>query len=542
MGNRGAGLVGFAVLCGLFLAVSGARGQGLAGFGQLQYQDVEGGGVKRESWVSVLRLDHATRWGQDIDVKSQFEFRRFASIGTSDRSVVPRGLLQIAHPNFGVNGYYRPSSLTDRFGLTTRQQEASIAGYFARPGLPHADFNWTRRHRSAGSGTGGAATGITRNLHLSQDAGPLNVQAGYTDLTETPMDTRLKRTSQKNYDAGASLRLFSSRRGSSSVRYEFSHGVNSLGSGGRLRNTTHSANAAGSLILSRQSDLNLNYTYRRSEVRDQLRADLNDHDGTLILNVRPTRALRFATGGGVRTARNGEREDVLGNFILTAAADGRVRQGWQGVVGATHSISWYPGGHTFAVDSWHGGSRFRLNRGLEANADLVVSANGDTGNAASRIVSQASYGFSATPLRPIRIAWSGRAYRAGRSLDAASASSISSVWDLRWLPGGGLELGAGLSHTSPLARGGARVSTRQANVRWAPSSLFQLDLNYSRSDQVRSDSGIGDLSGRELVGARVLWAPARLTRISAGINTVDPSHRATRVQQIDLLLTQNFGR
>lgn len=498
--------------------------------------------MTRESWISVLQLEHATRWGQNVDVRSQFEFRRYASIGALDRNVVPRGLLQIAHPNFGFNGYYRPSTLTDRFGLTTRQQEANLSGYFSRPGFPHGDFSWTRRHRSAGSSTGAASTGITRNAHLSHELGILNLQAGYTDISQEPQDPRQRRTTQRNYDAGAALRLFSGRHGNATTRYQFSHGVNTLGSGAHLRNSTHEFSTSAGFILNRSSDVGLNYNYRRSEIREQLRTNLNDHDGTLLLNIHPTRALRLSTGGGVRTARTGEREDVLGSFIATASAEGRVRPGWQGVLGATHSINWYPGGHSFGVDSWHGGSRFRLNRGLDSNIDLVVSSNGDTGNAGSRVVTQASYGFNAMPLRPFRLAWSGRVYRAGRSVGTATVSSVSSVWDARWVPGGWLELGVGYSSTSPLARGGARVSTRQANLRWTPSTLVQFDLNYSRSSQVRNDSGIGELAGRELTGLRILWAPARLTRISASVNTVDPGHRATRVQQIDLMLTQNFGR
>lgn len=522
--------------------VNSAGAQGIQGFGQLQYQNVDGGGVKRESWVSVLQLEHATRWWQSTEVKTQFEFRRFAALGGPERNLVPRGLLQITHPDFGLNGYYRPSSLTDSFGLTSRQQEANLSGYFARAGLPHADFTWTRRHRSAGSSTGSAATGITRSAHLSHDLGPLNLQSGYNDLTQEPQDPRFRRTTQRTYNAGAGLRLFSSRRGSSMLRYEFTHGTNTLGSGARLLNITHEIAASGGVFLNARTDVSLGYSYRRSELRQHLRSNLNDHDGTLLLNIRPTRGLRFSGGGGVRTARTGQREDVLGSAIFSASAEGRVRPGWQGVSGVTHTISWYPKGHSFSVDSWHGGSRFRLNRGLEATADLVVSASGDTGNSATQVVSQASYGFNASPLRAFRLAWSGRAYRAGRSLGTATISSVGSIWDARWTPGAGLEIGAGLSRTSPLARGGAPVSTRQANLRWAATRGFQLSLNYSRSSQVRTDSGIGDLTGRELLGARVLWAPTRLTRVNAGFNTVDPGQAATRVRQFDVLFTQNFGR
>lgn len=542
MGFRGVGRFGIALLLFLPGSVMSARAQGVQGFGQVQYQDLTTAGEQRDSWVSILQMNHATRWWDKFDVSSQFEFRRFAALNGQERNVVPRGMARITHQYFGLNGYYRPSSTTDRFGLVTRQQEAAVTGYLARPGLPHADFNWTRRHRSAGPGSGGAVTGITRNAHLSQDLGRLNLQASYGDLTDEPRDPRFRKTTQRTYEGAASLRLFSGRRASSTIHYDYTYGVNTLSSGEKIRNRVHEANTNASITLSRRADINMGYNYRRSEIRGPVTSNLNDHDGNLLLNARPTRSVVLTTGGGVRTARTGTTEDVLGSVIFSASAEGRVRPGWTGSTGASHTINWLPDRPGFAINSWRGGSRFRLNRGLDVNADLLVSSVGDTGNTLNRVVSQASYGFTASPLRPIRIAWSGRVYRAGPSIGRASSNSVSSIWDLRWVPGGGLELGASFSSTSPLTRGGATVSTRQSNVRWSPSRLLQLDANYSRSTQARSDAGTGDLTGRELIGARVLWAPLRLTRVSASINTVDPGHRATRAQQIDLTLTQNFGR
>lgn len=542
MGIRGRAVVGAGLVFACLGAGASAQAQNVQGFGQVQYQELEGNGVTRQSWVSVLQLDHATRWRERVDVRSQFELRRFAVIDGPERNVVPRGTLQIAHSDFGVTGYYRPSETTDAFGLRTRQQEAVVSGYLTRPGLPRADVNWTRRHRNAGSTTGAEATGTTRSARISHAVGPLSVQGGYGDLVEAPRDERLARTTQRTWDGSASLQLATGRRGSASTRYGFADTRGDLASGARVRTTTHEAATNGSLFLSRRADLTLNYNYRRSNLEGPLEDVVNDHDGTLLFNLRPTAGLRFSTGGGVRTARTADSEDVLGSLLLTAAADGRVRPGWTGVVTATRSVSWFPDGRRFIVDTGRGGSVFQLNRGLQLTADTSVSSTGDTASTESRVVFQAVGGLNAQPLPGLRITASQRVYRVGPELGRASAHSLGGLLDVRWQPVRAFEWSGAISTASPLARGSSRTRTRQMTIRLVPSSRFQWDLAWSRSDQARGDFGTADLVGREVVSSRAVVALTRLTRLTAGFNLADPGRRATRVRQLDLILTQNFGR
>lgn len=542
MGIRGWAVIGAGLFVACFVWVPESRGQQLQGFGQLQFQEIEGNGVKRQSWVSILQVDHATRWRERVDFRSQLELRRFEAIDGPERSVVPRGSLQLAHSDFGVNAFYRPSRTTDALGLTTRQNEAVVSGYLTRPGLPRADFNWTRRHRNAGSSTGREVTGITRNAHLSQALGPLNLQVGYGDIEEAPRDSRLRRTTQRNYDGTATLNIATGPRGSASSRYSYSHNTGILASGSRVRTITHETATSGALLLSRMADLSLNYNYRRSELEGQARDRVNDHDGTLLLNMRPSGGVRLSAGGGVRTSRTAETEDVLGNLLLIASADGRVRPGWRGLTSVSHTVSWFPDGRTFTVNTWRGNSRFEMNRRLDLNADVMVSATGDTAASNRRVVLQANYGINALPLPGIRAAWSNRLYRVGPDIGRASAHSIGSTLDLRWQPIRSLEWGGSLSESSPLARGGSKLRTRQMNLRVAAGPRFQLDTTWSRSDQARGDVGTAELVGREIIGSRAHLVLARLLRLSIGFNVADPGRRATRVRQFDFILTQNFGR
>lgn len=542
VGVRGRAVVGLGVALACLGLAPDVRAQDLKGFGEIQFQEIEGSGVKRQSWVSVLQVDHATRWRERVDIRSQLEFRRYAVIDGLERNTVPRGSLQIAHSNFGVNGYYRPSRTTDVFGLNTRQQEAVVSGYLSRPGLPRADFNWTRRHRNAGSTTRSETTATTRNAHVAQTVGPLNLQGGYGDIVEEPREARFRRTTQRTYDAAASLQIVSSRRGSASTRYGFAQTRGNLASGARIRTTTHETATAGSLFLSRRSDVTLNYNYRRSTFEGQVRDHLDDHDGTLLLNVRPTTGLRVSAGGGVRTSRTAESEDVLGSLLLTLSADGRVRPGWTGVASASRSISWFPDGRRFTVNTGRGGAVLQLNRGLQFNADLTVSSTGDTASTDSRAVLQASGGLNAQPLPGLRFSLSNRVYRVGPDLGRARAHSVGTSFDLRWQPVRGLEWTGSVAETSPLSRGSGRIRTRQMNLRVAPGAKFQIDANWSRSDQARGDFGTAELVGREVISSRAVLALARLTRLTAGYNLADPGRRATRVRQFDIILTQNLGR
>lgn len=549
-------------------AASVARGENLKGSFQVQFLESRqaavdsAGGPRRwrgsSYWSTLLNVDYAASLGRRIDLVSQLEFRRLAYNASREETVQPRGTLRLSHPFFGLFGNHRPSRVTDGGGQVNSQRETMLTGYLARPGLPHLDASWIRRRQESGPRVV-ESTATTRTLRASHDLGPVSVRGGWADQTREPADRR-HLTVQTNYDAGVSCRFAPRPALYLTAQYDFNGGstrqsnyafrsggdpgtarADSLASTERTTNRLHSGQVAGTLRASRRTDLSLNYNYRRSETRARESSRQDDHDGALMLNYTPSRGTRLSAGGGVRTVRQPESPDLVGNLLLLATANGRVRPGWTGGSSVARSANWIPGGRRYFVDTFRGGSVLTLTRGLDLNGDLQVTANGDTASRDLRLVTLGSVGVAAVPLRNLRITWSDRIYRAGPSLGRAASRSTSVFWDVRWRAGRGLELGGNVARTGAQPRNEPRSTTTQLNARWAPSGGLQMDLNYARSSQTRLGGTAGTQSGTEIATARLLAALGRSTRLNAGFSVANPG-RAGENRQVDVTLTRVFGR
>ena len=567
--GRAARGVGAATLVALSLLPGGRAGaQPLTGQLQVQYQNIEQrvqvlnpDGTRRDTiltreyWVQNYELNHAARIGEQLNIVSQLRLSDLAYIGRPDKTRTPYGALRLAHRVFGLSGSYRPTTVTTVLapgffegGLaaappvltTARTQEGVLSGYLAPVGLPRLDLSWIRRHRGADERLPGE-TGVSRNARLAYGFGGLSVRGGYDDLSRDPGDPALRQMLQRSLNGGAGLTLAPASALSIAMQYDFAATRRGVASPNAERARTHGATLNGSLRQSERANWNLAYAFRRSEIRSRVRSDLDDHDGSLLFNYTPGRATRLSVGGGARTVRTSARNELQRHLALIASADGRVLRGWTGTVSLSHATNWNPERRVFSVESFRVGSRFHLATGLDLDADLQATANGDTAARDSRVVTQGSFGVQATPLRSISLRYSARSYRVGPGLFRAAGDARSSTLDLRWRPLATLEMAGSLSRSGTLAHGGPRLASRQANLSWRPGPMLQFSGNYARSDQRATGGSAEQITGREILGARVQAGLGRRLTLNAGINQADPGGRSAS-RQYDAAVTRSFGR
>ena len=556
------------VLAPALLAAGAAGAESLSGHLQVQYQQLQqsvsvrmpDGSLRQQTlsrsfWVQNYELNHSARIGENLNVFSQLRLTDLAYRGRPEATRTPYGTLRLSHPLYGLTGSHRPTTTTGvispaGFGaaadsarsrqVISRNQETLLSGYLSAPKLPRLDLSWLRRHRNRDEVTR-EETGISRNARASWETGPLNLRAGYADLLQQAGGAMGTRTRQRGLDAGAGFRLTPAEGLSLSLDYDFADTRRGTGGGRTDRTRTHGAVLTGGLRQSSRSDWSLNYSYRRTAFAFPSETRLDDHDGGLVYTYRPTRALRFSSAGGLRTARTSTATELVRYLSATASADGQFRPGWQGVATAAHITNWQPGRGRYSVESARTGSRFKIRQGLDANADLQVTSTGDTAARGARVVAQAGAGVAALPLRSLALSFSERRYRSGPGLDRVTANSRATTWDVRWRPVRGLEADLNVSRTGALPRNDPRVTTTQWTLRWEPSRQLQLAGNLSRSGQSRQSGFADQLRGREVAGGRLLAGLWRSLTLNAGVNVAEPG-RAGESRQYDAALTKTFGR
>ncbi len=134
----------------------------LRGAAELQFQRLDRAdlGEPQDSWVKSLRVDYARRLPAALEFSSHFQFSEQTVVGRADRARNPQLTLQLAHPDFGLIGAWRPTEVRDAKGVTSRQQELSLSGYLHKQKLPQIAGTWVRRHVDpVGGSPGGTATG-----------------------------------------------------------------------------------------------------------------------------------------------------------------------------------------------------------------------------------------------------------------------------------------------------------------------------------------------------------------------------------------------
>jgi hypothetical protein len=433
-----------------------------------------------------------------------------------------------------------PGAAVAQREITSQRREASVVAYLSPRRLPRLDLTWVRRSLTDDI-SNRTDVGFDRSARAAYDVGPLSVRGGYGTLARRVAETGRSETFQRSFDGGATWRAVSRTNASLVVDYQLTGNDRGTGPAGHDRAYTHAATVSGNLRQTRTTSWNLYYGYRRSALRSLESSDLNDHDGSLLFNYSPKRALNLAAGGGVHTVRPEQREELLWYATALATAQGPVRPGWTGTASLSHVTNWDPSRRAFGVETARAGSSFLLARGLTATADIQMTANGDTAARESRVVLQPTAGVVATPLRGIHLEYSWRVYRSGPSLGRAASHSVSDRLEVRWQPRAALDVTGSLGHTGALPQNRPQAVTRQVTVRWVPSTRFQATGTYVKSTQNSSFAAADLLSGQELISTRLLAGLSRSLTLNTGYSLTN-RNRPTQASQVDAMLTWTFGR
>lgn len=540
---------GLALLLGAAaLAPRAGVAQALRGYTQVQFQrfDPVGTASDRDLWLRTLQLDGTRRFGQMLDLTGQLYWNEVSTVGRPQRIRSPRGTLRLTHPWFGTWLSYRPVRTTDDLGLTTALNELQVSGYFTRPRFPAVNATWTRRTQDLHTGQPSPAV-VARNVMVAQALGPAAVHAGYFDQTQDAITGSTAADARRNATAGGELR-FGPRRASFLAQYEVNETKRLIS--GRLteRSLFHTAGLNGTSRLSRTVDAALAYNYRRTLNRTGISSTLDDHDGSALLNARPRPSIRLSGGGGVRTVRTIEQNELQWYLLLLGSVEGRVRPDWTGRAGVARSYNWTAGDRPRPIDTYQANTTMRLARGLDLNANGQVSVTDVSGRAQAdsigrnaRVVSQGGFQLTATPLRRITGVVSLQGYRSGPALWRYASTSTSSMFDLRWKPWNAIDLDGSLQRTRGLRRDDPTVTAWRATAQWTPSPKLELDGTYLRSDQPRGEGGVNLPAGRETWSARALVGFSRDLRLQALWSIVDPG-LATRATRIELGATLALRR
>lgn len=520
------------VLVMLAGAARAVQAGNLRGTAEVQYQRQELQRGTSEIWYQSYQFDHSFHLNPTTEFQSQLEYRHQRLDGGNGINRLPRGSLRLSNPEYGVFGSYRPSFTRDARAGEFRTNETLVTGFWARPGLPRLDVDWTRRERD-----NGATLGHNRAARMSWNVGTLSLRGGLGNQSEK-VDGQESRETQRFADFGSSWHFAPLPRATVTVAYDFSR--NRTGrTDEKAVNTLHGTSLTGGWQANRWSDVSLSYIFRYTSVDARSRLLLRDHDGSALYNIHPLPGTLVSLGGGLRTNREVGGESLIRYVTALATAEGPIRPGLTGLLSAAHSSNWQEGGGDFTADSFRGTARCRVREGLEATGDLIFSSVGDTARATEKFSTQASVGLTARPLPPLSISLSGQEYRRGEGWFQADNRSWSNRAEVSWRPARAFDTRAEWSRSIPLAGGVAspKYTTQMYSVRWSPGARLQFDTVWQRSSSSRTGTNSGgSLTGREVMSSRVLWALTRRWRVNIGFSQADPG-RSTHVRQVDATVT-----
>jgi hypothetical protein len=531
------------------LAAAPAMAEPLRGWAQVQYQNLSRvqSVDNQEWWLTAFQVDYATRAFGTTEVFSQVQFNELNFTGRPDRSRRPRGTFRVSHSLFGLFASYRPDLVTDARNITTEQQELMLTGYVQRARLPRLDGSWVRRHQNPNA-YGPATDSETRNLTSAYESGPLNLRAGYGDQTRESAASLARRTVEQHFNVGSTLR-FARRRANGQVSYDFSQ--NRRKTDGSISDVTrvHNVALSGGATLSRKSSLNTVYNYRRSNTGQPGAPAINEQDGALTLEHRPSQVVRVAGGGGVRSATDANRQDVESYVMASVGADGQARPGLRLGAGMSHSWNWLPHDNARPIDTFRSNAQMRLANGLDLSGDAQVTAAArrptaaDSVQSTHQVVLQAGAGLRALPLRSIALTASVRRYRTGSSLGGEGVSANAYVVDLRWNPSGSLQMGGNWGRSGSLGATEPDRTIIQTDFQWSPSPFLQASGTYMHTD--RPGQGVNPstsvTASSESYSGRLVMALTRDLRTTIQYSEADPG-LISHARQVNVTVTQSFRR
>jgi len=509
----------------------------------------------RSFWTQNYLASVTRRFGNRLFLAVQGQYDRQSFIDRNERSETPYGQFRLAHPVVGLIASYRPTIATrqvaaigsgggvvDTGAVRTvgfRSEQSVVSAYVSPARLPRVDLSWIRLHH-APDALSAENTQDTRNARMGWTRGPLNLRAGYGDVSQGIRPSSLGAPVQRYYDAGLGLGVVP--RPNAGLRLDYDARRFVRGPSGTIQNRvlTQAASLSGSYQQTPKLGWNVSYNLQHTEQEYLLSSRFTDQEAQLLGSWRPTPVLGLQGSAGARTLRSGRGSELQRFVSSTASMRGRVRPDWDADATVSQSLTWNPRESVVATTQARTSSKWRLRRGLEAGGDYQVSVDRNA-SASRRVVSQWSLSLTASPWRSFRARLGEHRYqiRSGDSL--AAGSSRSRTVEVRWTPFRTLEMLGNVSTSGVPPRNDPRTTSTTASVQWSPGAGIQVSGNYARTSSAQSNALVSLVPGRELAGARVAWGPGRRWAVSGGLTVVEPN-RSTEARQYDASYTYRFGR
>ncbi len=514
--------------------------------------------AQQEFWVRTLDLHHQSYPSSTVLLESNLRYADQAFLGMGNNSRTPFGSLRLISPRLQIIASLQPaqqtSSLSAQSGLnrdsltsrhvTSRSREALVTGHFALPKWPQVDASWVARRRDGAGSVGDRNT--SRNLRMTLDRERWSTYAGVNDQAITSSIPGSGRNTQQVWTAGGAYHLSPRRDASVHAQYDVS-AVRGVSSGARRpTSVNHSASLGSDWRPNAKWLGSASYQLRHVDFGTSNNPPQTDHEGALIARYSITRRSSVLGGAGIRTVRNflpeGGTSVALQKYLTSVASmDARVRRNWTMTGGLTHTTNFDPDHAAYHIETMSATSRAQLVRRVVVDGSIQLTANSDSGAVASRYSNSWSARVTATPLRTIQFAVSGRSLRTGPGLLRPVAVSRGIVIDGTWKPTTNLNLVGqyGTSNAQPNTSG--TNSTRSLTARYQPSRKWQCYGSWTRSDQRAVVSVAGQLSSRETVNSRLQFEPNRQLAMAAGVTYNDPG-KPQESKRLDLAFTWSFGR
>lgn len=558
-----------ALLLGALLGFpASASAQSVYGTVQLQYQNAEedvirvgGDGrrfaerTRREIWLRTVDLHHQSYLRPDWLLDSNLRFSGTSALGTGTATSTPQGTMRLMHPYLQVAATHAPTSartnVADRTGVnadsSTRQQsvvartsETSLTGHVAVPRLPQFDVSWIRNRREGVAAAVGEAS-VARNARMSFDREHYSVYGAYgdsrqqSDLSASPSNT------QRLLNAGGSYRVTPIANSALALQYDYGSVRGEIGGAKRASTSNHSASVSGDWRPKPWLTPSLNYQWRRSQPASRVVPPQTDHEGAMLVRVAAQRGASLSAGGGIRSQRVLERQELLKYATAMASADGELRHGLAVNSSASHTTSWDPSRGTYGSEAVAGSMRASFGRSAQWDASWQLSANGDTGSVLQRYSNTWTSRLQAMPLRNLTMAFSLRSLRVGSGLFRPSGTSRGAGIDLQWRPFPACELLGSYATMGVFPNETQRSSSRTLTAKLETSSKLQFYGTYTRADQTGTVVASTLPTSHESASGRVQWQPTRRVAASGTLTVSEPG-REREARQVDVAFTWSFGR
>jgi hypothetical protein len=498
-----------------------------------------------ESWQTTLQLDHSTPLRGALILSTQFRWNQLDIARGPESARYPRLVVRLSHPVYGGSAGYRPVTVTDAQGYTSKQQELRFTGYLLKPGLPSLTATWSRVHVDPQQGLPGGAA-IRRDLTGNYTFRKFDFRGTYGDHSRESSGGTTRSTVDDRYSLGTTGH-FKGSRWDGTASYDYLQSRKKSGGDVASIGRVHSLSANGSLRLDRKTIGTLNYSFVHTQTVQPATAAVVDNNGSLIVARDLSRVWRATAGGGVRTASIGEFHETESYVIGTLSASARVRRDWTLSASASQSYNWLPDENGRPITGVTASTLMRLARRLEVFGGAEGSyatnplAPTDSATMEQQYTTRLGAGLRATPRPPITLTASASRSRSSATFGWGGEVSTAYVARADWRPVEGGHVNAQWSRSSGFRLGEKSRDSFQSTAEWTPSYYFQASLTYSWFTQPTVDTATSLTGNRQAFGGRVVVGLTRDLRATFQYSEAD-SRLPTQTQLWSITVTDNFGR